>query len=149
VAAPQGTSVLLHFAPEARARIPAVTEWLRTRDFAGEVIEGHHLADVGLPAGGSLSLAINLAGDDEPNEFGVRGRSDVAENALGGESLPGHGQHGGLARYEQQPFLAIKDATIESGRHDTPASLIDLAPTFLRHLGLPAEGIEGQPLPRP
>ena len=149
VAAPQGTSVLLHFAPEARARIPAVTEWLRTRDFAGEVIEGHRLADVGLPAVGSLSLAINLAGDDEPNEFGVRGRSDVAENALGGESLPGHGQHGGLARYEQQPFLAIKDATIESGRHDTPASLIDLAPTFLRHLGLPAEGIEGQPLPRP
>jgi arylsulfatase A-like enzyme len=146
VAAPQGTSVLLHFAPEARSRIPAVTEWLRARDFAGEVIEAHRLADVGLPVGGSLALAVNLAGDDEPNEFGVRGRSDVAENALGGESLPGHGQHGGLARYEQQPFLAIRGGGIAAGSHDTPASLIDLAPTFLRHLGLPAEGTEGRAL---
>ena len=148
VAAPQGTSAILHFAPRASSRIPAVLDWLRSQDFAGEVFHGQALAQVGLPAGGTLAIAVVLAGDDEPNEYGVRGRSDVAENALGGESLPGHGQHGGLGRYEQSPFLAIRAGGVPRGVHRGAASLIDLAPTFLRHLGLPTDGIEGAALPR-
>ena len=148
VAAPQGTSVILHFASHAAARVAAVVDWLRAQDFAGEVLHGEALAAVGLPTHTTLSIAVSLAGDDEANEFGVRGRSDVAENALGGESLPGHGQHGGLGRYEQRPFLALRGAGIANGIHETPASLIDIAPTVLRHLGLGAEGIEGAALPR-
>jgi hypothetical protein len=148
VVAPQGTSAILHFAHEVRGRIEAVREWLAAQDFAGEVIGGERLAEVGLPRGGSLALAVSLAGDDEPNPFGVRGRSDVAENALGGESLPGHGQHGGLGRYEQRPFLAMRGPGIRAGVHAGDASLIDIAPTILRHLGLPADGLEGRALPR-
>jgi len=148
VVAPQGTSAILHFSAAARSRIPAVLAWLMTQDFAGEVISGDKLAEVGLPVGGTLSIAVSLAGDDEANPFGVRGRSDVAENALGGESLPGHGQHGGLGTYEQRPFLALRGPGIAKGVFWTTASLIDIAPTILRHLGLPADDVEGQALPR-
>jgi hypothetical protein len=145
VVAPQGTSAILHFSHAAQERIPAVLAWLGQQDFAGRVASGDELSEWGLPRGGTLAIAVSLAGDDEPNECGVRGRSDVAENALGGESLPGHGQHGGLGPYEQRPFLALRGPT---GVHDVPASLIDIAPTILVHLGLPADGLEGRPLPR-
>ena len=148
VVAPQGTSAILHFAPHARDRIAAVLDWLPRQDFAGRVVSGAALAQIGLPVGGSLGIAVSLAGDDEPNAFGVHGRSDVAENALGGESLPGHGQHGGLGDYEQRPFLALSGSGIPRGRFDTPASLVDIAPTILRHLRLPAAGLDGEALPR-
>jgi hypothetical protein len=148
VVAPQGTSAILHFALEARDRIPAVLDWLGQQDFVRLVASGAELARWGLPQSGSLAIALSLAGDDEANAFGVRGRTDVAENALGGESLPGHGQHGGLGTYEQQPFLAVRGGGLSAGQHDSEASLIDLAPTILRHLGLPGDGIEGLPLPR-
>lgn len=146
VVAPQGTSAILHFAPDAAPRIPQVLDWLREQDFAGEVASGEALARIGLPHGGTLAIAVSLAGDDESNEFGVRGRSDVAENALGGESLPGHGQHGGLGRYEQRPFLAIDGTLVRPGVHAGEASLIDLAPTILEHLGLPVDGMDGASL---
>jgi arylsulfatase A-like enzyme len=147
VVAPQGTSAILHFAPRARDRVDGVVAWLRAQDFAGKVVAGTALREVGLREGETLALAVSLGSDDEPNEHGVRGRSDVAENALGGESLPGHGQHGGLGAYEQRPFLAIRGGAVPAGVHEGEASLIDLAPTFLRHLGLPSDGVEGHALP--
>jgi arylsulfatase A-like enzyme len=146
VVAPQGTSVILHFAAEADARIDAVAEWLCAQDFAGRVVRGEELAALGLPLGGTLAIAVSLAGDDEPNAFGIRGRSDVAENAFGGEYLPGHGQHGGLGPYEQRPFLALRGPGFTSGTRSAPASLIDLAPTILRHLGLAGDGMQGAAL---
>ena len=66
------------------------------------------------------------------------------ENALGGESLPGHGQHGGLAAYEQSPFLFVQGGGFAPGVRREPASPIDLAPMCLRHLGLAAEGVDGR-----
>lgn len=147
IVAPQGTSVIIHVAARARIRIPAIVRWLRSQDFAGLVVEGEALAGLGLRGEGTLAIAVSLAGDDEENAFGVRGRSDVAENALGGESLVGHGQHGGLGDYEQRPFLVVRGAGFGHGTNRGAATLIDLAPTLLRHLGLPADGVEGSALP--
>jgi len=146
VVAPQGTSVILHFAPHARARVDKVAEWLAAQDFAAQVVHGEALAGLGLPVGGTLAIAVSLAGDDEPNAFGIRGRSDVAESAFGGEYLPGHGQHGGLGSYEQRPFLALRAPGVDRGSHSAPASLIDIAPTILRHLGLSDNGVHGSAL---
>jgi hypothetical protein len=148
VVAPQGTSAILYFAPEARARIPQVRAWLARQDFAGPIASDRELREWGLPEGGTIGIAVSLANDDEPNEYGVRGRSDVAENELGGEALAGHGQHGGLGPYEQRPFLALRGGGVARGVHATEASLIDIAPTVLRHLGLSAAAVEGAPLPR-
>jgi len=146
VVAPKGTSAILHFAAAAADRIPAVLAWLPKQDFAGEIASGETLSQWGLPRGGTLAIAVSLAGDDEANVHGVRGRSDVAENALGGESLPGHGQHGGLGRYEQRPFLVVRAPGVRSGSHFTDASLVDIAPTILRHLGLAEDGLDGRAL---
>ncbi|MBN9428201.1 MAG: alkaline phosphatase family protein [Burkholderiales bacterium] len=146
VVAPQGTSAILHFAPQAAALVDRVACWLLKQDFVDRVFVGADLAALGLPAGGSLAIALTLAGDDQVNEYGVAGRRDVAENALGGESKPGNGQHGGLGRHEQRPFLALRGGGFEPGHRVEPASLVDLAPTFLRHLGLPAGGVDGMAL---
>jgi hypothetical protein len=146
VVAPQGTSVVIHFAADARERLDAVARWLEAQDFCGRLYAGEALAQLGLPRDGTLCLAVTLAADDEANEFGVPGRSDVAENALGGESLPGHGQHGGLGHYEQRPFLAVRGPGFGAGARSSPASLIDLAPTILRHLGLAEDGLQGAAL---
>jgi arylsulfatase A-like enzyme len=148
VVAPQGTSALLHFAAEARDRIAPLAGWLTQQPFAGRIAVGDELASLGLPVGGTLAIALGLAGDDETNEYGVRGRSDVAENALGGESLPGHGQHGGLGTYEQSPFLALRGGGFVPGLRERPVSLIDLAPTMLRHLELGEGDMDGHALPR-
>jgi arylsulfatase A-like enzyme len=144
VVAPQGTAAIVHFAPHAVPRVAAVADWLRGQDFVARVLAGPELAAAGLADHGSLRLAVVLAGDDEANAFGVRGRSDVAENPLGGESLPGHGQHGGLGEYEQAPFLALWGGGFGGGARDEPVSLVDLAPTFARHLGLDASGMDGR-----
>jgi hypothetical protein len=147
VVAPQGNAVIIHVANHARTRLPELVRWLEGQDFAGRVIAGEALDELGLPSSGTLAVAVNLAGDEEPNAFGIRGRSDVAENALAGESLPGHGQHGGLGAHEQRPFLFVRGGGFVPGTRESPASLVDIAPTILRHLGLPSDGMQGSALP--
>jgi hypothetical protein len=146
VVAPQGTAVVIHVSPDARARPAEIARWLEAQDFAGSVLAGEALAAAGMPVRGSLAIAVSLAGDDEANDFGVRGRSDVAASTFGGKYAPGHGQHGGLGHYEQRPFLALLGGGYARGEVAGAASLVDLAPTFLRHLGLPADGMDGEPL---
>ena len=146
VVAPQGTAVVIHVAPPARHRLPELVRWLEAQDFAGRVLAGAALREAGLPEHDTLAVAVSLAGDDEPNAFGVRGRSDVAENAFGGEYAIGHGQHGGLGTYEQCPFLVLRGGGFGARTLTGPVSLVDLAPTFLAHLGLGVEGIEGTAL---
>jgi len=149
VVAPQGTAVVVHVAASARERVPELARWFAQQDFTGRVFTGEALAAIGLPRHATLALAVTLAADDEPNAHGVRGRSDVAENAFGGEYAPGHGQHGGLGHYEQRPFLAVRGGGYGRGTESAHVGLVDIAPTMLRHLGLAADGVDGTPLPRP
>ena len=143
VLAPQGTSIIIHIAPRARPAIPAISQWLQRQDFVDDVVVGEELSRLGLSHEGTLAIAVSLASDDEPNSFGVRGCSDVAENALADAYLSGHGQHGGLGRYEQRPFLVVRGAGFPPGTYQTQARLIDLAPTILHHLELPHDGMDG------
>ena len=53
------------------------------------------------------------------------------------------------ARYEQMPFLMIDGTGLTADETtDAVASPIDIAPTILAHLGLPAEGTDRQDLQR-
>jgi arylsulfatase A-like enzyme len=62
--------------------------------------------------------------------------------------VTGFGQHGGLGANEQSPFLIVCGGGFAPGAYSTRSSLIDIAPTVLRHLGHHHAGTDGRPLPR-
>jgi hypothetical protein len=88
-----------------------------------------------------------MRSEDRPNAFGIPGISAAARPVVGKPDRLGCGQHGGLGPYEQMPFLLIAGSGFAPGATRTkPSSMIDLAPTILAHLDLPADGCNGRPL---
>ncbi|HYC65392.1 MAG TPA: nucleotide pyrophosphatase, partial [Reyranellaceae bacterium] len=88
--------------------------------------------------------AVNMARQDEANPHGVRGKRWVVKEDT--KPVPiGCGQHGGLGPDETRPFLMINGGR-STGTRREPSSLVDIAPTLLRHLGLPIEAVDGTPL---
>ncbi|RPI43042.1 MAG: nucleotide pyrophosphatase, partial [Hyphomicrobiaceae bacterium] len=142
-----GTATLIYVHPDRADRIAGIGAFLRSRDWVDRVIGPDELAAVGQAARHGLEFAISLKSDDQPNKFGIRGRSVEARPAAGKADHLGCGQHGGLARYEQMPFLMIEGRGFTAGTvTDVPTSPIDLAPTILAHLDQPATGMDGRAL---
>jgi predicted AlkP superfamily pyrophosphatase or phosphodiesterase len=147
VVAPNGTSALLYFADPAGPLVGEVARFLETQDWVGRTFVGPGLAATGLPTGSPMQIAVTLKSDDRANPHGVPGRSPVVRDALEPKDATGFGQHGGLGRNEQSPFLFISGDSFAPGPRHGRSSLIDIAPTALRHLGLPATEMDGQTLP--
>jgi hypothetical protein len=142
-----GTSSLVYVHPDQAARVDAIGAFLASRDWVDRVVPATQLAGIGLAPRHGLAFAISLKSDEEPNPFGVRGCSFEARPVPGKATHLECGQHGGLARYEQQPFLMIDGAGFVGGTVcNTPTSPIDIAPTILTHLRLPAEAMDGRAL---
>jgi arylsulfatase A-like enzyme len=142
-----GTSTLIYVAANCADRIAAIGAFLLGRDWVDRVVGPDELGAVGQTTDHGLAFAISLKSDDEPNAFGVRGRSVEARPAAGKADHLGCGQHGGLARYEQMPFLMIEGPGFAAGSTaSTPTSPIDLAPTILAHLDQPRAGMDGRAL---
>ena len=142
-----GTATLIYVHPDRADRIAGIGAFLRSRDWVDRVIGPDELAAVGQAARHGLVFAISLKSDDQPNKFGIRGRSVEARPAAGKADHLGCGQHGGLARYEQMPFLMIEGRGFTAGTvTNVPTSPIDLAPTILAHLDQPATGMDGRAL---
>ena len=149
VALSNGTSTLIYVHPDHAKRIAAIGEYLSDSSWAGIVIPGHELASIGQSTANHLAFAVSMSESDEPNAHGVRGQSLAAKPAPGKADCLGCGQHGGLAKYEQQPFLLIDGEGFEAGGERTEDMTITaLAPTVLTHLRLPADGMDGRPLQR-
>jgi hypothetical protein len=148
VVAPNGTSALLYFADPAGALVAEVARFLETQDWIGRTFVGPDLAAAGLPTRSPMQIAVTLKPDDRTNPHGVPGHSHVVRDALEPKDATGFGQHGGLGKNEQSPFLFISGGRFAPGPRHARSSLTDLAPTVLRHLGLPTTGMDGQPLPR-
>ena len=95
----------------------------------------------------SLALAIDMAKLERSNEFGVQGYSYMARDPKAGKDYTGLGQHGGLGANEQRPFMLARGGGLapwpETPRATSP---VDIAPTILRHLGLPGNNMDGSPL---
>src|SRR6185437_15710634 len=106
----------------------------------GRTFVGPGLAETGLPTGSAAQIALTLRPDERANPHGVPGYSHVVRDALEPKDATGFGQHGGLGRNEQRPFLFVSGGGIPRGNHRGRTSLIDIAPTVLRHLGLAAAG---------
>ena len=98
-----------------RPKIDAIGAFLASRDWIDRVVPAAELASVGQAPHHGLAFAVSLKSDDEPNPFGVRGRSYEAKPAAGKATHLNCGQHGGLARYEQMPFLMIDGAGFTAG----------------------------------
>jgi predicted AlkP superfamily pyrophosphatase or phosphodiesterase len=142
-----GTSTLVYVHPEHAARIDAIGAFLASRDWVDRVVPSAELASIGQASRHGFAFAVSLKSDDETNAFGVRGRSCESRPVAGKGTHLDCGQHGGLARYEQMPFLMIDGTGFTAGAASaTPTSPIDVAPTILTHLQLPADSMDGQPL---
>lgn len=142
-----GTSVLIYVHPDHADKLPTVRSFLESADWAGQVFGPDELGSVGQAAEGGLAFAVSMRESEGPNAFGVPGLSLAAKPAAGKPDRVGCGQHGGLGRFEQSPFLLVAGQGFEAGAvSDVPASVVDVAPTILKHLGLPWSGLDGRPL---
>jgi len=147
VVAPNGTAALLYFAAPSGALVGRVARFLETQEWVGRAFAGAELAAAGLPTNSPMQIALTLKPDERANLHGVPGHSHIVRDSLEPKECTGFGQHGGLGRNEQRPFLFVSGGGFQPGTHRQRSSLIDIAPTVLRHLGLPANGMDGQPLP--
>jgi arylsulfatase A-like enzyme len=147
VVAPQGTSATIYFSDAARPRAPEVASFLKRENWAGRVVAGAGLAEVGLPVDTALQVAVAMAADDRVNPHGVGGFAPIVTNPDDNESKIGFGQHGGLGVNEQNPFLIAQGGGFAARMETRPTSLIDIAPTVLRHLRMDHDDMDGRALP--
>lgn len=149
VVASNGTSAAIYMSDAERYRAGDIVEFLRGQDWIGEIFAGPDLATVGHRTDTALAIAVTTRNRDTTNPYGVAGMSHVIADPLSGDDNVGFGQHGGLGRHEQQPFMMVRGGDFgRATRVDTPSSPIDIAPTILRHLGLPHDDMDGAPLSR-
>ena len=147
LAVSNGTSALIYLHPDRAADAEAVLAFLNMQPWAGAVLAGDQLRAAGQAPVEGLLCGVSMTSEDRTNEYGVPGVSAAARPTVGKPDRLGCGQHGGLGTYEQMPFLLIEGAGFGRGTTRTESSsVIDLAPTILQHLGLSADGCEGQPL---
>lgn len=141
--ATQGTAALLYAIGEAERVVPDVIEKLKREPWVGGIATGGELERLGIAPEGGLVAGISLARKPEPNDFGVAGQRWAAFNGSEFKGL-GFGQHGGWGPDETRPFLILDYPGGKPERWAERTSLIDIAPTILTFLGLPADGMEGK-----
>jgi len=150
LAVSNGTSALVYVHPDHADRVDAIGAFLRSRPWAGDTLGADRLAEIGQAPRHGLAFAVSMAATEEANQYGIPGRSYAAKPDAGKPDRMGCGQHGGLARFEQSPFLMIAGEGFAAGAiRDAPSSAVDLAPTALTHLGVPFDTLDGRPLQRP
>ncbi len=147
VVAPQGTSATIYFSDGARGRAPETAAFLTRENWAGRVVAGAELAKVGLPIDTALQVAVAMATDARVNAHGIAGYGAIVANPEDNESKIGFGQHGGLGINEQNPFLIAEGGGFAVRTETRPTSLIDIAPTVLRHLRMDHDDMDGRALP--
>lgn len=147
VVASNGTSALIYLDPGMGERREALGRFLADADWAGAVVPSNDLASIGHASDNGLAFAVSMRASEAPNAFGILGSSLTARRAGEKVDVIGAGQHGGLGAREQSPFLMAAGPGFARGATRTePASVIDLAPTILAHLGVAAPGLDGRPL---
>ncbi len=147
VAMANGTATLIYLHPDAADRRAALDSHLHAASWAGAVFGPDDLGQVGQAPLHGLAFAVSMRADAGLNEFGVPGRSLVAQPRWDKPDRLGCGQHGGLGVFEQSPVLLIDGSGFNGGGERGDAvRIVDLAPTILRHLGVPADGMDGRAL---
>ncbi|HTV44862.1 MAG TPA: alkaline phosphatase family protein [Stellaceae bacterium] len=146
VVAPNGTAALLYFSEPEGALVGEVAHFLEAEPWVGRVFTGGALGEIGLPTRSAARVAITLKADPGANRYSVPGRSPIVRDSEQTTDVTGFGQHGGLGENEQRPFLMIRGGGFAVAVHRERSSLIDIAPTVLRHLGLATGDLDGRAL---
>lgn len=146
VYASSGMGALIYLSEDAGDRRDAIAAWLGAQSWCGEVYAGAALERVGLAPRGGLGIAFGMGKRSGCNRYGIAGLGHVAADRFMKTDTPGHGQHGGLGPHETNPFLIIDGRDVAPGVTASPSRTIDIAPTILRHLGVPAGDLDGRPL---
>jgi hypothetical protein len=148
VVAPSGSSAFIHFGGDALSRRDEVAAWLAEQPWAGRIIKGEDLAELGQAPSPDM-LALDMAKSEGRNRNGVPGLTAYAVRFSEDEDEVRRdcGMHGGLGRYETNPTLIAVGQGFAAGSVMTKTTrIIDLAPSALKHLGLPLEQLDGLPL---
>ncbi|MDA0306642.1 MAG: alkaline phosphatase family protein [Proteobacteria bacterium] len=147
VVASNGFSAHIYVSDKARNRIADIVRLLEDMDGVDKVYAGNDLEKVGHRTDTPLAITVTAERSDDANEFGIRGINTAFEDPLSDDTTLGGGQHGGLGRYEQNAFLTLCGRGFKPGaKYDKETSAVDIAPTILKHLGLPFDGMDGRPL---
>jgi len=137
----QGTAALLYGTDRGRLALLGLLDEMSRQAWADGVLLGDALATRGFATQDGVVAAVNMARRPEANRHGVLGRRFVASEP--GKPVPvGSGQHGGWGPDETRPFLMVNDGRVTGVRLE-PSSLVDIAPTLVSFLGLPAQGFDG------
>ncbi|MGL4437945.1 MAG: alkaline phosphatase family protein [Bosea sp. (in: a-proteobacteria)] len=127
-------------------RRDAIANWLMTRDEIGMVFTASDDPVRGAVEGTFSTRLVRLDHARGPDLVYVL-RSSLEHDAHGlpglglitdGDVPMGGGMHGGLNRHELNTVLMIGGAGASTGVDATPCGIIDIAPTILGLLGLPA-----------
>jgi arylsulfatase A-like enzyme len=148
VVAPSGSSALIHFGGDALSRRDEVAAWLGEQSWAGRIIRGEDLGELGQAPSPDI-LALDMAKSEGHNRNGVPGLTGYAVRFSEDEDKVRRdcGMHGGLGRYETNPTLiAVGQGFAAGGVVTRTSRIIDIAPSALKHLGLPVEQVDGMPL---
>ncbi|MAH83223.1 MAG: hypothetical protein CBB68_02520 [Rhodospirillaceae bacterium TMED8] len=147
VVASQGLSAFIYLAENTPKRVSEIAAWLDDVDGVGTVHTGEGLIALGHRADGALAIAVDGVKVKDVNAYGIAGMSDAFFDRFSLETQSGIGQHGGLGRNEQHPFLiAIGNSFPAATEYSHTSSAVDIAPTVLQHLGRPWHGMDGTPL---
>ncbi|MBN8927680.1 MAG: alkaline phosphatase family protein [Rhodospirillales bacterium] len=145
--AANGTAALVYVDPARPDLIAGLRAALPQAAWVDRVVGPDGLAEVGHSTANGLAFLIGMRSSEETNAHGVPGLSLVAKPHVGKADRLGFGQHGGVGRWEQSPVLLVQGDGFAAGSvRQEPTSVIDAAPTILRHLGMPADGMDGRAL---
>lgn len=147
--AANGGSALFYIDGRDTATADRLAAFLVQHEWAGPLVaaDRHGPIEGALPASllglegpRTPDLLLSFAWKDEPNQHGTRGMIWAAGGAAG------RGTHGSMSPWEFCTYTAARGPAFRSGEVlDIPTGHPDLAPTFLRALGLPVpEHMQGR-----
>ena len=140
----QGFSAFVYLAANQRHKIQEIALFLSSLDGVGGVYAGADLDRIGQRSDGALAIAVDATKSDTETAYGIPGLSAAFANRFSMTLETGKGEHGGLGKYEQNPFLiAVGGGFVAGSQTEQQTSAVDIAPTVLRHLERPGDGMDG------